>query len=112
MMTGALAALPATLAAALMATAGVAYGEGDRVRGCIQPAQAHELLIEQKFVAPFRALREAIRAGQGEAVGVQLCRLGEAFVYDITLLQRDGRVSHTLVNARTGAAMAPARAAK
>ena len=91
---------------------GSARADVDRVRGCTSPAQAHELLIQQKFIAPFRALGEAVRSGQGDAVGVQLCRLGETFIYDITMLGRDGRVNHTLVNARTGVLMPPAKAGK
>ena len=93
-------------------TSGSAQADADKVRGCTSPAQAHELLIQQKFIAPFRALSEAPRAGPGDAVGVQLCRLGDAFVYDITMLGRDGHVSHVLVNAYTGVLMPPARAGK
>ena len=85
-----------------LAVTGAAAADLDRVRGCMSPEQAHELLIQQKFVAPFRALREATHGGQGEAVGVELCRQGETFVYDVTVLQRDGHVGHVLVNARTG----------
>lgn len=74
--------------------------------------QAREVLIAQKFVAPFRALGEAARSAQGEAVGVQLCRFNDDFVYDVTVLRRDGRVIHALVNAHNGAVLplkAPAR---
>jgi hypothetical protein len=96
----------------LMSISLPALADGERVRGCASPAQAHELLIQQKFIAPFRALGEAMRGTQAEAVGVQLCRLGEAFVYDITLLQRDGHVGHALVNARTGVLVVSQRQAK
>ena len=94
-------------AALAVVAAGLVFSEpaaadADRVRGCMAPDQAHELLIQQKFVAPFRALREATRGGQGEAVGVELCRQGETYVYDVTVLQHDGHVGHALVNARTG----------
>jgi uncharacterized membrane protein YkoI len=98
--------------AAFLLTASAAQADGDRVRGCMSPAQAHDILIQQKLIAPFRALGEAMRAAQAEAVGVQLCRLGDLFIYDITLLQRDGRVSHSLVNAHTGTVVVPARASK
>lgn len=80
--------------------------DADRVRACMSPEQAHEVLIQQKFIAPFRALREAAHAGQGDAVGVELCKQGETYVYDVTVLQRDGHVGHSLVNARTGSLIA------
>lgn len=110
MKRGASAIAVAILAALVTATS--AKADADRVRSCASPSQAHELLIQQKFIAPFRALAEAVRASQAEAVGVQLCRLGEAFVYDVTLLQRDGRVSHSLVNARTGVLVSTGRPMK
>lgn len=98
--------------APLSLSAPLALADAERVVNCTPAGQAHDLLIQQKFVAPFRALGEALRGGQGDAVGVQLCRLGELFVYDITMLQRDGRVLHTLVNARTGVIVAPGRSGK
>ena len=84
----------------------------DRVHGCMPPAQAREIMIAQQFVAPFRAVGEATRAQGGETVGLQLCLAGDVFVYDVTLLRRDGRVSHTLVDAHTGAILTGARAGK
>lgn len=105
-------AFVAAASVALAFAGQAAYADGDRVRGCMPPGQAHDILIQQKFIAPFKALGEAVRASQAEAVGVQLCRLGDTYVYDIILLQHDGRVSHTLVNARTGVLVAPVRASK
>jgi uncharacterized membrane protein YkoI len=105
-------ALRVALFGTLILSASMAKADADRVRACTSPGQAHEILIQQKLIAPFRALGEAKRADQAEAVGVQLCRLGDLFVYDVTLLQRDGRVNHSLVNARTGVIVAPARASK
>jgi hypothetical protein len=84
----------------------------ERVHGCMPPAQAREIMIDQKFVAPFRAVAEANRAGNGETVGLQLCQFGEAYVYDVTLLRHDGHVSHTLVDAHSGAVVPGARAGK
>lgn len=84
----------------------------DRVHGCMSPAQAREVMIDQKFVAPFRAVAEATRAGGGETVGLQLCQSGEVYVYDVTLLRRDGHVSHTLVDAHSGTVLPVTRAGK
>lgn len=92
--------------------AGPLRAAGDRVHGCMSPAEARDVLIAQKFVAPFRAAGEAIRTGGGEIVGLQLCLLGDVFVYDVTLLRRDGRVLHTLVDAHAGTVMAGPRGAK
>lgn len=111
MKPGVIATSMATFAVALLG-ASAARADIERVRGCMAPSQAHDVLIDQKLIAPFRALGEAARGGQGDAVGVQLCRVGELYVYDITLLQRDGRVSHALINARKGGLVVPGRNAK
>ena len=89
-----------------------ARADGERVRGCMTTTQARDILIDQKLIAPFRALGEGARSAQGDAVGLQLCRLTDQFVYDVTVLRRDGRVVHALVDARTGQPMAPGRPAK
>lgn len=103
-----------SVAAFALALLGASFARADveRVRGCVAPSQAHDVLIDQKLIAPFRALGEAARGGQGDAVGVQLCRVGDLYVYDITLLRRDGQVSHALINARKGGLVIPARTAK
>lgn len=111
MTLGALARGLAILGSAMFFAA-PSQADGERVRGCMSTNQAREVLIQQKLIAPFRALGEAARTGQGEAVGLQLCRLGDEFVYDITLLRRDGRVVHALVNARSGVSLASTRPAK
>ena len=97
----------------IMVTApGTLRAAGERVHGCMSPAAARDVLIAQKFVAPFRAVGEASRTQGGETVGLQLCLSGDTFVYDVTLLKRDGRVSHTLVDARSGTVVAAPRGAK
>ena len=75
------------------------------MRACVPPSQARDLLIEERLVAPFRAFGEAMRTGLGEVVGLQLCRLGESLVYDVTMLGHDGHVTHVQFDARNGASI-------
>lgn len=105
MKRGVLAPLLAILGLGLMDVS-PAGAQGERVRGCMPPSQAREVLIQQRLVAPFRALGEASRSSAGEVVGLQLCRMGDDFVYDVIMLQRDGRVVHALVDARNGMPLA------
>jgi hypothetical protein len=92
--------------------AGPLRAEAERVHGCMPPGRAREVLIAERFVAPFRALNVAAASQSGDPVGLQLCLFGDAFVYDVTLLRRDGRVSHTLVDAHSGAILGGPKAAK
>lgn len=70
---------------------------------CVPPARARELFFDEKLVPPIRAMRQAAILADSEAIDIQLCRFKGALVYDVTLLDRDGRVVHRLMSAVTGA---------
>ena len=106
MKTGAFALLLAILCPVSGTVRAATAPPAEHVRGCMSPEQARDTLITQRLVAPFRAFGEARRGGDGDVVGLQLCRLAEDFVYDVTLLRRDGHVSHVLINARNGVPLA------
>ncbi|RYC31514.1 hypothetical protein D3273_12775 [Lichenibacterium minor] len=85
--------------------AAVAQGPPDDAQplACVRPARARELFFEKGLVPPIRALREASNLGNAEAIDIQLCWFRGELVYDVTLLGRDGPVTHRLVAAATGA---------
>ncbi len=78
--------------------------EGPIVLACVSSAETRELFVADKLMPPFRVLREAARVAQAEAIDIQLCRAQGALVYNVTLLDRDGRVIHRIVSATNGAA--------
>lgn len=78
--------------------------EGPPVLVCVSSAETRELFVSARLVPPFRVMREVARNAQAEAIDIQLCRAQGLLVYNITLLDRDGRVLHRIVNASTGAA--------
>ncbi|MCW6506522.1 PepSY domain-containing protein [Lichenifustis flavocetrariae] len=97
----------------VISSIGPLRAESERVHACMSPNQARELLITQRLIAPFRAFGEVSRNQPGgDAVGLQLCLYGDVFVYDVTVLRRDGRVSHTMVDAHSGAILAAPHGAK
>lgn len=55
-----------------------------------------------KFVPLTRAIHSARRRVPGDVVKARLCRQGELYVYLLTVLARDGKVSRVSVNATTG----------
>lgn len=97
--------LPAArIAVTLLLTCGGASAlraEG-RTRQCLAPEETREAIAENALVRPVIALRAASQRFNGEALGAKLCRWGAEFVYEITLLQKDGRVVHAFVNALNG----------
>ena len=47
-------------------------------------------------------LNYAGKASEAEALTAKLCHVGDDFVYEITLLNRDGRIVHVEMGAATG----------
>ena len=84
--------------------AALAQGTSDDVQAllCTSPARARELFFEKGLVPPIRAMRQAANLANAEAIDIQLCWFSGELVYDVTLLGRDGPVTHRLVSAATG----------
>lgn len=95
-------------AVALAATGTSAASRAAEPRlNCLSPVETREALVDQKLVAPFRAMIEASRHGSGEAIAIKLCRSGALTVYDVLVLRHDGRVIHLLVDAANGSLIGP-----
>jgi len=71
-------------------------------RVCLTAAQAREMIALHRLAEPFRLMKAVAHRFQGEALRVKLCRRKDEFIYEISLLRRDGRVIHVVVNAVTG----------
>ncbi len=70
---------------------------------CFSTAQTRENIIAHKLADPFESMQTAARTAQGDPIGARLCRIDEQFVYEISLLRRDGHLVKILVDAVTGA---------
>ncbi len=71
-------------------------------RVCFNSAETREKIISRRLGEPFRLLRGATGHLQGEALRARLCRWNDEYVYEISLLRRDGRVIHVYLNATSG----------
>jgi hypothetical protein len=69
---------------------------------CLPPSETREEIKARHFLEPFAVLRSAAAQFKAEALSAKLCHLGDEFVYEITLLHRDGRLVHAVMNAATG----------
>lgn len=100
----------ALLLASLVASCGAALAQGPapgpvdepRPLACVRPALARQLFFERGLVPPIRAMRQASNLANAEAIDIQLCWFRGELVYDVTLLGREGPVTHRLVSAATG----------
>jgi uncharacterized membrane protein YkoI len=69
---------------------------------CLSAAETRELVKSRRLLEPFAALKFAGAQRKAEALSARLCRTGEDFVYEITLLHRDGRLVHVEMEAASG----------
>lgn len=69
---------------------------------CFSTAQTREHIMARGLAEPFASMQAASRFVQGAPIAARLCWTGEDFVYEISLLQIDGRIVKFLVDAASG----------
>jgi hypothetical protein len=88
------------------ATADAAETEPVRVAAgkpvCLNAAETREQVKSRHLIEPFAALKFAAAQRKAEALSAKLCHTGDDFIYEITLLHRDGRLVHVEMEAATG----------
>jgi hypothetical protein len=69
---------------------------------CLSVAETREQVKANRLLEPFVALKTAAAQRQAEALSARLCHADDKFIYEITLLHRDGRLSHVDLEADSG----------
>ncbi len=73
--------------------------------GCLPPGAARDVIARGEAMPLVEAARAARDAIDGEIIGGRLCSDGAGYVYMMTLLSPDGRVSRVTVDALSGAVL-------
>lgn len=89
-------------AAAFFAAADAARCEEGVGMECFSTAQARGKIAEHGLGEPFAAMRAGAERLGGEAIGAKLCRGAKEFVYEVSVLKRDGRVVKITIGAAGG----------
>jgi uncharacterized membrane protein YkoI len=96
---------PALLALVLTMLAPPSVDQADaepRMR-CLTRDQQRSAIAERRAV-PLAAARKSVRSRvPGEMVRARLCQEPERLIYLLTVLPRDGKVRHVIVDAKSGA---------
>lgn len=74
---------------------------------CLRPPETRDMLQTGAYIRPFRAMIEASHSGQGEPIGIRMCRYNGLVVYMVVLLKRDGQLLRYLIDAQRGAPLDP-----
>lgn len=72
---------------------------------CLPPGAARDVIGRGEAMPLVEAARAARDAIDGEIIGGRLCSDGAGYVYMMTLLAPDGRVSRVTVDAQSGAVL-------
>ena len=92
------------LCATVLVQAGTGGASGNEVnsRTCLSSADARIAVAEHQLIFPSIATSKAVSKEQADVLAGKLCRWSEKYVYEMTLLRRDGRVIHAYVDAVSG----------
>jgi hypothetical protein len=69
---------------------------------CMSATEARTVISRNKLANPTSSLRTLSRRSQAEPLRSRLCRLDERFVYEMTMLRKDGKVVRVFVEATDG----------
>ena len=69
---------------------------------CLSASETRDEVKAHKLLEPFAALKSAAQQRKAEPLSAKLCHIGDEFIYEITLLHRDGRLTHVQMEAGTG----------
>ncbi len=73
---------------------------------CLTASETRDEVKAHKLLEPFAALKFAAQQRKAEALSAKLCHAGDEFIYEITLLHRDGRLTRVQMEAGTGKLLA------
>jgi uncharacterized membrane protein YkoI len=93
------------VSAGLMVGAGLCDGaraQPAQQSECYSTAETRDKIAAQGLSEPFRSMQKAAARFEAQALAAKLCRRDDNFVYEISLLRRDGRIVRSLFDAKTG----------
>ena len=91
-----------TMVAMTASLATPAAAQAERVRACLSAQETRDSVVAHQLREPLTLLRDAARETRAEPLNSRLCRWNEQFVYEMSLLRRDGRVLRVFVDAASG----------
>jgi uncharacterized membrane protein YkoI len=90
------------LAAMTIGLLGSGAASGDERHACLNKAEQRAAIVSGQAVTLGTAIRSVRGHGAREVVKARLCREPGGLVYVLTVLARNGKVTHTTVDATSG----------
>ncbi len=76
-------------------------------RACLSPNETRDSVSAHQLREPMVLLRDAARETRAEPLNTRLCLWDQTYVYEMSLLRRDGRVLRIFVDAASGSKLPP-----
>lgn len=76
-------------------------------RACLAPYEARQIVASQHLIEPLQVMRAMGSLSRAEPVSIKLCDWGQAYVYEVILLHREGRLLRVFVDGITGKTVSP-----
>jgi uncharacterized membrane protein YkoI len=93
---------PSIVLAALIGSLAPASALADEHHACLNKAEQRATIASGQAVTLGTAIRSVRGHGAREVVKARLCREPRGLVYVLTVLARNGKVTHTTVDATSG----------
>lgn len=99
--TNCLSAATLLVVASLMATPAAAKQE------CLSARDSREMVATNHLLEPLQVMKNLTSLSRSEPVSIKLCRWDATYIYDVTLLHRDGKLLRVFVDAISGKTVNP-----
>ena len=76
--------------------------DSQETMSCLSADETRDMVADARVIQPAEASRYARQAAPGEVVRIRLCRQGDEYVYVVTTLKRDGRVTRVTLEGQSG----------
>ncbi len=96
-----LSAVVVIIAAAFLAGPAAAKQE------CLSAKDSREMVLSGHLLEPLQVMKNLTSLSRSEPVSIKLCRWDSVYIYDVTLLHRDGKLLRVFVDAISGKTVNP-----
>ena len=94
-------------AVAVMVVAAFMAGPVAAKQECPSAKESREMVVASHLLEPLQVMKNLTSLSRSEPVSIKLCRWDSVYIYDVTLLHKDGKLLRVFVDAISGKTVNP-----
>lgn len=94
-------------AVAVMVAAAFMAGPVAAKQECLSAKESREMVVASHLLEPLQVMKNLTSLSRSEPVSIKLCRWDNVYIYDVTLLHKDGKLLRVFVDAISGKTVNP-----